>query len=802
MRRLRETVASRPAPARLLVASAYVALTLVYAWPLLGRMSTVLPHDVGDPALNAWIIWWNAHAWPLTEAWWNAPIFHPATGAFALSETFLSVAPLTTPLQWLGLDAIVTYNVTFLVSFPLTALAAHALAHRLTGRHDAAFIAGLALGFCPWRTAQMPHLQMLLMWWMPLTLFFLHRYLHPAPEERDRGSQPEPRHASQPEPRDASQPDPSDRGSAWNLVGAGVCWLMNGLTSGYFLVYFGVLIGVWALWFVRTRRDWIAVAATLVLSSLPLVPLLLGYHRIQSGYGLARSPEEISAFSADLSAIWATSPDVWLPSHWTIPPRAEGELYPGAMIMLLSAIGAVSAWHAHSTRTWHRFRKWAAIVAGAFATVAIVSWMLGGWTVNVAGIDISLTRPAKALFVSVFVLAVAILWDRRLLDVWRRRSGFFFYAGGAGLMLLFALGPTARVFGHSFMYATPYSWLMELPGGGALRVPARFGVLFMLCLGQAAALAFARLRTSGVFSTRIREEKTPDVFSPVAVLIALVVFLEGWVPKLPVDPVPPHFDLLQMRPEMPLLELPILSGYTEVAAMLRATRHGHRLLNGTSGYSPPHYDRMVSGLQERDPTVLAALQAHGPFVVFVNSALDEGGRMRDLMDQYPGASLIGRSQNGTLYALPGQHSSAKPAEGSALRIASIAVSARPEDTAALTDHNVKTRWETIGAQTPGEQIVVTFDRPATITRLEMDLGEWSNDYPRRLRIAVGSGSGRVVWEGATSGLVVNALLKDHVRLPVAIDLPPGTEGQQLTLTVTEGHKVFSWSIAELRVFGK
>ena len=773
---------SAPGSTWFLVAATYVALTLVYAWPLLGRMSTVLPHDVGDPALNAWIIWWNAHAWPLTEAWWNAPIFHPATGAFALSETFLSVAPLTTPLQWLGLDPIATYNVTFLVSFPLTAVAAHALAHRLTGRHDAAFIAGLALGFCPWRTAQMPHLQMLLMWWMPLTLFFLHRYLHPSSPSGLRR-------------------DPA-RGSVWNLVFAGLCWLMNGLTSGYFLVYFGVLVGVWALWFVRTRRDWIAVAATLVLSSLPLVPLLLGYHRIQSGYGLSRSAEEISAFSADLSAIWATSPDVWLPSHWTIPPRAEGELYPGAMILLLSAIGAVSASHAHGTGTWHRFRRLAAIVAGVFAAVAIVSWAMGGWTTSIGRIEISLTRPAKALFVSVFVLAAAILWDRRLFDVWRRRSVFFFYAAGAVLMLLFALGPTARVFGHSFMYATPYSWLMDLPGGGALRVPARFGVLFMLCLGQAAALAFARLRASGVVSTSVQEETTPEVFSPIGAIVAAIVFLEGWVPKLPVDPVPPHFDLLQMRAEMPLLELPILSGYTDGAAMLRATRHGHRLVNGTSGYSPPHYDRMVSGLLERDPTVLAALQAHGPFVVFVNSALDEGGRMRDLLDQYPGASLIGRSQNGALYALPGQHSSATPAEGTALRIASIAVSARPEDTAALTDNDVTTRWETIGSQTPGDQIVVTFDRPATITRLEMDLGEWSDDYPRRLRIAVGSGSGRVVWEGATSGLVINALLKDHVRLPIAIDLPPGTEGQQLTLTVTEGHKVFSWSIAELRVFGK
>ena len=201
----------------------------------------------------------RAGAGPLTDAWWNAPIFYPATGAFAFSETFLSVTPLTTPLQWLGASAVVTYNITFLVSFPLTGLAAHALARRLTGRHDAAFIAGIALAFCPWRTAQMPHLQMLLMWWMPLTLFALHRYL--------------------------------DRRRPVDLVLAGVAWLMNGLTSGYFLVYFGVLLGFWALWFLRTRRDWILVPATLLVATLPLAPLLVGYTQIQSRYGLSRGLE-------------------------------------------------------------------------------------------------------------------------------------------------------------------------------------------------------------------------------------------------------------------------------------------------------------------------------------------------------------------------------------------------------------------------------------------------------------------------------------------------------------------------------
>src|SRR5213080_1040947 len=120
-----------------LAASFYAVLTIVLTWPLAARLSTVLPHDLGDPVLNTWILWWNAHAVPLTARWWDAPIFYPVHGAFALSETMLAVTPLTTPLQWMGASPVLAYNVAFLLSYLSAAFAAHALAHALTGRHGA-----------------------------------------------------------------------------------------------------------------------------------------------------------------------------------------------------------------------------------------------------------------------------------------------------------------------------------------------------------------------------------------------------------------------------------------------------------------------------------------------------------------------------------------------------------------------------------------------------------------------------------------------------------------------------------------
>ena len=309
-----EMITAAPRPSRvpwLAVSVLYVGLTLLYAHPMLRVIGSALPNDTGDPGLNAWILWWNAHAVPLTTYWWNGPIFYPARGAMALSETLINLVPLSTPLQWAGASAVLTYNLLFLLSFPAAALAAHALAHRLTGRHGAALIAGMAFGFSPYRAAQMPHLQTLWSCWMPLGLYALHGFVT---ERRPR-----------------------------QLVLFGICWLMNGLATGYFLFYFAVLVGLWIVWFVRRSRDLLTIGVTLGVASLPLVPLLIGYQRYQSAFGLSRSMEEIQAFSADLSAIWATT-DAIVSHGWTMNPRPEGELYPGAIVLALALAGAFVAW--------------------------------------------------------------------------------------------------------------------------------------------------------------------------------------------------------------------------------------------------------------------------------------------------------------------------------------------------------------------------------------------------------------------------------------------------------------------------
>ena len=77
---------------------AFVALTVLYLWPLPANLLHGVAHDLGDPILNAWILWWTTKAVPLSAHWWNAPIFYPASGTLAFSEHLLGLAPVTAPL--------------------------------------------------------------------------------------------------------------------------------------------------------------------------------------------------------------------------------------------------------------------------------------------------------------------------------------------------------------------------------------------------------------------------------------------------------------------------------------------------------------------------------------------------------------------------------------------------------------------------------------------------------------------------------------------------------------------------------
>ena len=256
----------------------YALIAALLNAPILTRFATAIPADVGDPLLNTWILWWNAHAAPWSGSYWNAPAFAPAPSALALSETLLGLTVITTPLQWLGAAPLVAYNALFVVTPWLNGVCAYALCRSLTGRRDAAFIGGLYFMLAPYRAAQLPHVQTLATFYMPLALLALHAYWR------------------------------TGRGR-W-LACLFVATVLNGLVSGYHLVYFGLLLGFVLIWMAASRAESQRLAlavVTLAAAAAALLPVLLPYRQTHERWDLHRNVGEMVSFSADLASITAAA---------------------------------------------------------------------------------------------------------------------------------------------------------------------------------------------------------------------------------------------------------------------------------------------------------------------------------------------------------------------------------------------------------------------------------------------------------------------------------------------------------------
>jgi hypothetical protein len=394
---------------------AFASLSVYWTWPIAADISSRVPHDLGDPLLNIWILWWNAHAVPLTTDWWNPPMMWPVPGAMALSEHLLGLSLFTTPLQLAGASPIAAYNVYLLLTYALSGFFAYLLVRRLTGSSIAAICAGLAFGFSPYRASQLSHVQVLAAEWMPLALLGMHAYL-------------------------------STGRVAWLAV-FGIAWLLQALSNGYFLLFFPILIALWLAWFVNWRMQWrrgCALTSAFAIASLPLVPILWKYHAVHGALGLRRSVAEIRDFSGVPASFLHAAP---LMKVWTEgkAPHYETYLFPGIAVMALALAGVLLAFR--ESRRPIADRSPTLFYAAAALLMAALTLGPGGqgndppsmvypysWLLWLPGFD-GLRVPARFAMLATLCLAIASgLGAARLVPIagrWRMLVGALALAGVA-----------------------------------------------------------------------------------------------------------------------------------------------------------------------------------------------------------------------------------------------------------------------------------------------------------------------------------------------------------------------------------
>lgn len=288
------------------VAAFFVALALLNTFPLiLHPGSTIGEH--GDSYFSIWRLAWVAHQLrtdPLHL--FDANIYYPHRDTLAYSDAMILPGLVLAPLQWIGADPLVVYNLTLIAAFAASGFCAYLLVRELTGSTGAGLLGGILFAFSAHRAEHFNHLELQFAFWIPLAVLMWHRAVA--------------------------------RGSGFVVVGL--------LAGGQILccIYHGIFLVTWlvvvtAAWFVRAPGRGLRAAALILLPSMLVLAIYsVPYLRSRNEVG-DRPPGEIATYSATLGD-FTSAPGNSLLYGWTSDFSAnERHLFPGFVALVLLVAG-------------------------------------------------------------------------------------------------------------------------------------------------------------------------------------------------------------------------------------------------------------------------------------------------------------------------------------------------------------------------------------------------------------------------------------------------------------------------------
>jgi hypothetical protein len=411
----------------------FSAIAAALTWPQVARLDSV--PDLGDPLFSIWRIAWVSHQIvrdPLHL--FDGNMFFPERLTLTYSDSVIVPALMSAPLFWLGVHPVLTYNLLLLSGFVLSGVTTFLLVRALTGRVDAALIAGAIFVVYPYRFEHYPHLELQMTMWTPLTLWALHRTMA--------------------------------AGRMQDGLAAGLTFALQMLSSlyyGLFLAVYLVPVGG-ALWLARgrPRRPLLALAAGGVLALALVSPVIFAYTSNKAMVG-DRGADQVEFYSAE-------GPDYLKPhfrslvyGQWADGGQPERQLFPRVMPVVLA-----------STALWPPLS-----VARIVYTLALVTAVDGSFGLNGGYYPLLYTyvSPYRGLRVparfSIFVgLTLAILAGLGMARLFERhpRSRAVVAAGALVLVLLEAMPrmPLERVWPapppvYASLASEPSAVLAEFP---------------------------------------------------------------------------------------------------------------------------------------------------------------------------------------------------------------------------------------------------------------------------------------------------------------------------------------------------
>ena len=752
-------------PAAALSLLVYTIITMVIGRDVLTHLGSAIANDPGDPLLTAAILKWNATHVPLTDAWYQFPIFYPTRDTLTFSEHLLGLSVIASPIYWLTGNLVITYNLVLLLTFPLCAMAMYALVYRLTGSAAGAFVAGLAFAFAPYRISQLPHIQMLATFWAPLALLGLHAYV-----ETGR-------------PR-------------W-LVLYAASWVLQGASNGYALVMFSFLVGLWTLWFVILSRKWHALAMiglATVVAVLPLAPVLYRYTSVHSHFGFVRGYWEIRGFSADIAGLLC-APELLTFWGWVrVKCGPEGELFPGVALMLLSVLGLVGmvvrSWRSESVEsgtvvTW--FRRVLLFVASVYTIVILVLLLLGPFMFDLGPLRIQASTYRKPVQVVTLTVLLALVLSPGVRAMVRQSRTMWFYLLAAVMTWALALGPMTTFMGDPGIPG-PYHLLMSLPGVDALRVPARFWLMTTICLSVLAGLVVAEFM----------RERTQRTAAIVAVIVGLAVLSDGWIDRIRAAELPPPVPGADRLAGKTVLEAPPDLIFRDIRSVFRAVDGEWKAVNGYSGWGPSYYNALVGAGRAESDGMLTPFQRLGELYVLVGQ---DAPRLRAMIEEQPGVTRVAGDNALIVYRLPAHHGGGLPRPaGQQLQPRELRSACSSEQLSKAMDRDETSIWQ-CALWDERQALTIDLGEVRTVGSVVNDLGAFSWLFPAAL--AVETSEDGTLWNPGWSGAVLErtilAAMDDPKRLRIVVDFPP-RQARYIRMRAASGGNDAPWTIAELEVW--
>lgn len=612
----------------------YLVITCALTWPLATVMHKEIAADMGDPVFVSWVLLWTSGQvlaflsgdFSALGRYWHGNIFYPEPLTLAYSEHFTAQMLQALPVLAATDNVVLSYNLLFLSTFVLSGLGMFLLVRDITGRPIAAFVAGLAFAFAPYRIDQWSHLQVLSSQWMPFVLYAFRRYF--------------------------------ETGRRRALVGGSAALIAQNLSCGYYVMFFSPFVAAYVLYEMTTRRrlgDWAAWRAfgiAGIVVALVTLPFLTPYLEVRnSGVGV-RSIEEMTSFSADVHGFATASERLKLWGTRLVAfPKPEGQGFPGIAILTLAIVGIAAGVARRRKRddasTGQRLSPRRQMLTGALFILLAVHLIAtarvlvtGSFLIPIDGAWVE-SHNAGGLLLGTAVLVVAWILVRRQRgqSADEARSPWVFYAVSALAAAAFALGPEIAVKGL-VISPGPYAWLMQyVPGFDGLRVPARYLMLMALFLsvlvGLGASAIIGRSRRFG---------------SALLLAASVMMLAEAWPAEFPtnvrlaagrLDITPRHLGVGQDIPPVyrairdsalpiVLLEFPFGTAAWDLHAVYYAGYHRQRLVNGYSGFFPESQLFLVRMFNARrdapDATWRALLATRATHVLLHEAAFPESER--------------------------------------------------------------------------------------------------------------------------------------------------------------------------------